>query len=146
LRRRALVIAVALGAVPRRQASSPSFHYSDGMEFVEAAHTHLISRYDPHPEVFAPKTPYSYNPTGGAKFLPKLSPQTLGSPTIEVVSRAEQTAKAKWHKGGWDAVNSPPQKRGFGDENAAAPMVMRGGWPADGVAYSRVTGAPTHNK
>jgi len=110
------------------------------MEFVEAAHTHLISRYDPHPEVFAPKTPYSYNPTGGAKFLPKLSPQTLGSPTIEVVSRAEQTAKAKWHKGGWDAVNSPPQKRGFGDENAAAPMVMRGGWPADGVAYSRVTG------
>lgn len=52
------------------------------MEFVEGMPNFLQTRYDPHPTVFKAQSPHSYNPTGGTKFMPKLTPSTIGSPQV----------------------------------------------------------------
>jgi len=111
------------------------------MEFVEGAAPPLISRYDPHPTVFKPKSPTTYNPIGGAKFMPKLAPSTIGNPTMSMVSSPEKAAAQMWHKGGWEVAANPFEfdarsRRGAGPAYVPTdPLVMRGGWPAGG-AYS----------
>lgn len=58
---------------------------------------HLIERYD-SPTSIQPHGPYSantYNPAGGAKFTPKLSPGILGSPTVSMVSPEECVAGSR---------------------------------------------------
>ena len=110
------------------------------MEFVPNVGPNLISRYDPHPTVFRSPSPSSYNPVGGAKFLPKLAPHTMGSPTMTMVSPEERRAKERtvWQKGGW-ALDSPPTPPPGAKPDVTpegSPVLMRGGWPIAG-SYSR---------
>lgn len=111
--------------------------HSCSMEFVPNVGSNLISRYEPHPTAFKAKEPSSYNPTGGAKFMPRLSPSSMGNPTM-TTTPSPQRSPQKWSKGGWAAGEAELVQGGRAwsppPQNHVAPM--RGGWPVGGE-YSR---------
>ena len=107
----------------------------------------LIHRYDPHPAMFKPHSPTSYN-ARGAKFTARLSPATLGNPTRTEISSAERAQAKVFHKGGWagpvPSVHDSPPKGLYATSSptsASSPEVgVRGGWPTGG-SYSREGGS-----
>jgi hypothetical protein len=68
---------------------------------------------------------------GAARFTPKLSPSTLGTPAVGMVLPEERAAQAHWHSGGWPAGYALEQRNGYKSPVSSSPNTQRPHMPGE---------------